>query len=360
MNEHLVLHEPHLSKAILWIRALRRRTIDYWYATTEDPGSALLEAALATVAANVIDETVFENAHEDSYRVRRRSHPQGRVVMGLELIRNCEVHAVDAIEPTVTAVFGVPGLGYRQVYAWPSFEALPLEYRQQQDGEPRARGEARDAYRKWVAGRPVSETLLDAIAFFESLDKRLCPLTALDLEYSFVPDMPLGRGKELFMCRPMGLDQFQLLLPDLACRSTERRSPSWIPADQWLAEQDRAIRKRQPAGTCREVCGRVIDGSGSLVGYRGLTGRKDQHYRDSWVERASQVGRDIRMGYRYFVLLGDAEVDVASDQQLRVSAHYQSIDLLKELDSTDSPTSLDHMTLNESNPDLYRRERLAG
>jgi alkanesulfonate monooxygenase SsuD/methylene tetrahydromethanopterin reductase-like flavin-dependent oxidoreductase (luciferase family) len=109
----------------------------------------------------------------------------------------------------------------------------------------------------------------------------------------------------------------------------------------------------------REIRSRIIDEAGTLIGYRGLSGPRDATYRDSWVERAKQVGRDIRMGFRYFVVMGDAEVDATADAQLAVSALSDSGDVLAELETSDSPIALDHLNLNEANPDLYRMERLA-
>jgi hypothetical protein len=359
VNTDLTLEEPALSKGLLWMRAVRRRTLDYWYATAEDPEAAQVEAALAAVAVNVVDEAVFERSHGDGYRGHRRVHPQGRVMMGLELIRNCEIHATDLSDLATTATFGVPELGFRQLLAWPNFDSLPADYRQQQDGEPRARGEARDAYRKWVAGRPVIETLLDAIAYFESLDSRLRPVETVDLRYSFVPPVPLGVNEEMFACRPIGLDQLQLVLPDLACRNTERRSPSWPSADQWLKEQNRAIRRQAPAGTSREICARVVDDAGRLIGYRGYAGDRNELYRPAWVERGPQVGRDIRMGFRYFLLVAGTEVDVVADDQLSVLATVNGVDALGSVKSEESTFALDHLAINEANPDLYRRERLA-
>jgi hypothetical protein len=359
VNTDLTLQEPALSKGLLWMRAVRRRTLDYWYATAEDPEAAHVEAALATVAVNVVDEAVFERSHGDGYRGHRQVHPQGRVMMGLELIRNCEIHATELSDLSTTATFGVPELGFRQLLGWPDFDSLPVDYRQQQDGEPRARGEARDAYRKWVAGRPVIETLLDAIAYFELLDSRLRPVETVDLRYSFVPPVPLGVNEEMFACRPIGLDQLQLVLPDLACRNTERRSPSWPSADQWLKEQDRAIRRQVPAGTSREICARVVDDTGRLIGYRGYAGVRNELYRHAWVERAPQVGRDIRMGFRYFLLVAGTEVDVVADDQLNVLAPVDGVDALDSVKSEESTFALDHLAINEANPDLYRRERLA-
>ncbi len=359
VNIDLTLQEPALSKGLLWMRALRRCTLDYWYATAEDPEAAHIEAALATVAVNVVDEAIFERSHGDRYCDHRRAHPQGRVVMGLELIRNCEIHATELSDLTTTATFGVPELGFRQVLAWPDFECLPVDYRQQQDGEPRARGEARDAYRKWVARRPVIETLLDAIAYFELLDSRLRAAETVDLRYSFVPAVPLGVKEEMFACRPIGLDQLQLVLPDLACRNTERRSPSWPSADKWLKRQDRAIRRQAPGGTSREICARVVDDAGKLIGYRGYAGGRDDLYRHAWVERAPQVGRDVRTGFRYFLPVAGVEVVVVADDELNVHAPVEGADALGSVKSEESAFALEHLAINEANPDLYRRERLA-
>ena len=359
MSKDLTLEEPALSKGLLWTRSVRRRTLDYWYATLEDPDAAHIEAALATVAVNVVDEAVFENAHGDRYRDHRRVHPQGRVVMGLEFIRNCEIHAAELTDLATTATIGVPGLGFRLVLSWPKFSSLPADYRRRLSGEPRARGEARDAYQKWVAGRLVIETLLDAIAYFELLDSRLRPVEAVDLRYSFGPAAPLGLNDEVFTCRPIGLDHAQLVLPDLACRNIERRAASWPSAEQWLKGQDRAIRKRPPAATSREIRARVVDETGKVIGYQGYSGERDEPYRHAWVERAPQVGRDIRMGFRYFLVVAGTEVDAVADGQLNVTTRIDGVDALGSVECEGSGVALDHLAINEANPDLYRRERLA-
>lgn len=352
------LPDAVLPKALLWTRALRRRAIDYWYATVEDLDAAQIEAALAAVVINILDEAVFEEALQDPYRNLRRRHPQGRVVLGLELIRNCEVHSPELASLEFSAAFGVPRLGNRVVLQWPTFDALPRGYRTRKAGEGRARGEARDAYQKWVAGRPVIETLLDAVAFFEATDSRLRPAEALHLRYAFHPPAPLGADGEELALRPVGLDGYDLFLPDLACRSTERRSAGWPAADRWLQDQDRAIRRRQPGGNCRQIQARIEDPAGKLVGYVGLAGRPRQRFRTAWAERASQVRKDVGLGFRYFVLVEGEQVDVVAPNDGGLTAPSVGGDALRSIPIADSQ-AMSHLTLNEEHPDLYRLERLA-
>jgi len=67
---------------MLWSQALRRRILDYWYASMEGPDAAHVEAALAAIVVDVLDETVFQAAFDEPYCEDRRTHPLGRVVLG--------------------------------------------------------------------------------------------------------------------------------------------------------------------------------------------------------------------------------------------------------------------------------------
>lgn len=173
MVQHLSLGGAFLDKAQLWMQALRRRTIDYWYATTEGTSAAHIEATAASVVVSVLNDVVFEKAHGTRYVKLRDAHPRGRVVLGLQLIRNAEIHSLEVVPPDERALFSIPDLGFRQQLTWPKLDALPEAYQRRVTGENRARGPARDAYRKWVGGRPIAETLLEAVAFFEALEPRL-------------------------------------------------------------------------------------------------------------------------------------------------------------------------------------------
>jgi hypothetical protein len=65
------------------------------------------------------------------------------------------------------------------------------------------------------------------------------------------------------------------------------------------------------------------------------------------------------MGFRYFLLVAGTEVDVVADDQLSVLATVNGVDALGSVKSEESTFALDHLAINEANPDLYRRERLA-
>jgi hypothetical protein len=104
----------------------------------------------------------------------------------LELIRNCETHAPVVFDGLLieTQVYGVPlsigGQVLRSVFKWAEWDALPVANREvsstDSQAQRRARAEAQHAYRQAVQDRHVTETLLDAMAFFQSLDERLLAL----------------------------------------------------------------------------------------------------------------------------------------------------------------------------------------
>lgn len=357
MNADFRVPPALAPKANLWALALRRRIFDYWYATLEGEDAAHAEAALAAIVVNVLDEAVFQAVHGEAYRTERRLNPLGRVVMGLELIRNCEVHSSEAGSLKEHAMFSFPGVGMRAQYHWPALADLPAEYRKRQTDEHRARGEARDAYDKWVADRPVIETLLDAVAFFGQLDSSLVADQPIELT-SPLCSAPLAEDGQTALYKPVGLDRYALFLPDLACRNTERRAPHWPSADRWLADENQRIRKTAPKSIDREVVRVIRDSTGRTIAYTGLSGLPRDAYRTAWTERASQVGRDVRFGCRHYVIHHGAEIELTADEQLRVKAIVGTADVLSELDDGESEHDLRHLELMEHNPDLYRRSRL--
>lgn len=54
-----------LTKAMGYQRALRRAALAYWYATVGDSEAARLEASLAALVVNILDEGVFLEAGRD-------------------------------------------------------------------------------------------------------------------------------------------------------------------------------------------------------------------------------------------------------------------------------------------------------
>jgi hypothetical protein len=241
----LPLPDESWPKARRYMRALRRGLLSYWYATLEDEEAAAIEAATATWYVNILDEAVFEPAHQKTYPDIRANDPLGRVVMGLELIRNCETHAPVVFDGLLVRSrrYGVPLSTGRQaarsVFKWAEWDALPIAYREVSsslatDRQRRARAAAQHGYRVAVRDRHVTETLFDAIAFFQSLDARLVgsPAPPLRWAYAEVPDTdPQLDEPTTWLARPLGLDAFEPFLPDIACRSTERRTAQWPAAD---------------------------------------------------------------------------------------------------------------------------------
>ncbi|GHH42096.1 hypothetical protein GCM10017774_37780 [Lentzea cavernae] len=372
------------------MRALKRAVLEYWFATVEDPDSALLAATRACWEVNVLDEAVFEAVHGEAYRRRREGQFEGRTVMGLELIRNCETHAPIAFESllVVDQAVGVPLSGervsaiMRPIYAWAFFGDLPADYIKITGDTTakrvRARKEAVHGYRAGVSGRHVIETLLDAIAFFEGLDDRL-----------LVGAAPGGTARFLRVAdgqifRTFGLERFALELPDLACRPQERRRPEQPAADRYLQAARKDVAKKSkklvPAAEARQVFHKIMNGS-KEVGYSGYTLARSG-YRAPWVERTAQIHRDIENGYRYYIIPSSLdkidetmiEFETAgqlSDELLTVELRAKGRgvvadvgcgkDLLNELKES-SVAGLNHEWLEvlEKYPDLYLNMRRDG
>jgi hypothetical protein len=152
-NPTFVLPDPAFDKARGYMRGLRRAVLSFWYATLEDSEAATLEATTASLLVNILDEAVFEESFGESYREIRARDRLGRVVTGLELIRNCETHAPLLAEGLLVEkhLLGVPllrgGQIMRCVYAWAEYDNLPVAYRtldqEANISRQRARGEVR-------------------------------------------------------------------------------------------------------------------------------------------------------------------------------------------------------------------------
>lgn len=350
------------------MRALRRSVIGFWYSTIEDLEAASIEAVQACFAVNILDEAVFEHALGEPYRRIRAADRLGQAVTGLELVRNCETHAHIGFDGLlvgrrVLSVAMHGGTRYRVVPVWAEYADLPSAYVElDQSATPnqkRARGEAQHGYRTAIAGRSVLETLLDAIAFFQQIDPRLRVTDGPDLQYAYVELLPdrgpaTGEPEHVFLTKPMGLDTFEVFLPSLATRHTERRSAQWRAADGHFAAKVKAAKKAVPGATYREIR-HVLRDNRKVLGYAGASPGNDSSTSWFWVERAQQVWRDVRNGYRYLVLRGDQQVDVVEHGHQRVAALLaDGTDLLASLPDGDEPhADLDRLTMVETYPDLY-------
>jgi hypothetical protein len=370
-TDRLPLPDRSWPKAHRYIRALRRGVLSYWYATLEGEEAAAIEAATATWYVNILDEAVFEDAHGKSYRDLRANDRLGQVVMGLELIRNCETHAPVVFDGLLveTHVYGVPlsigGQVMRSVFKWAEWDALPVAYRDLSStdlqAQRRARAEAQHAYREAVRDRHVIETLFDAMAFFQSLDARLVGPPAPPLRWAFMEipdtDLQLNEPTTWYLARPLGLDEFETVLPGLACRTTERLTAQWRAADRYFEAKVKQAKKELPSAPTREAQHVVVE-DGRVIGYSGF--QPDPHGGGYWIERCRQVWQDVRMGYRYFVVHAGAEIDLRSTAQQRVCAPLpDGRDLLADLPPpTHAALDFGRLRMAEAYPDVYLEMRI--
>jgi hypothetical protein len=288
------------------MRALRRQVADVWQATMETdtrlvPGYSLeteaetvaISVAFASISARVLDRHVFGDEYARSGKTFRSSKyerfrnvdAQGRVLSGLALIRNSEIHLPVLIDPDVDRVLGIPGTTptrFRVFPRWRPYRALPAEMKQN-----RNRGERRQqalAYRSHLAGRLVTETMLDALAFFLRCDPSLARRTS-DGELEHFP------------------------LPELIRHDPyERRHPEW-PSVESVADEARAkAAANPPGGLEREILHRFIDKDGNVEAYVGHT-KISATYREAFTERPEQIAADVSDGFRYHVAEADVRVD---------------------------------------------------
>lgn len=368
------LPEDALPKAHRYTRALRRAVIAYWYATLEGKEAAHIEAARAATVVNVLDEAVFQMALGQRYQDLRARDRLGQVVTGLEMVRNCEVHApVDAPDLLVEArLISVPlstaGQLMRGVYKWAEEADLPDAYKTLSSGASdtvrRARGEAQHGYRQAIQGRVVTETLLDAIQWFEGIDSRLMVGEPFEPRYAYaeVPGRdPAGAadGDEgsTFIAPLAGLDSREVLLPDLATRWHERRAAGAGAMDDWFVQALKRAKKEAPFGR-RTVESAIRDGE-KIVGYGGST--PTEWGANSWVERAAQVRKDVDAGAVYVVSIEDGtEVAVAGGGHQSVVALRGDLDLMLLLPDGEPPTDAARLRLVEDYPDAYLDLRVKG
>ena len=296
-------------------------------------------------------------------------------MLGLELVRNCETHSPLLTESLLvrSGLFGVPssrcGTIMRSVYRWAEYADLPALYKDlaasATQTQYRARAEAQDGYRKAVQGRPVAETIFDALAFFCSLDGRLVGTVGPRTRWAFAEqgfaelpntDPRFEEPAAWFLARPMGMDQFEPYLPDLACRYFERRTALWPAADDFMKQRVAQARKQPPAGQAREVAF-IIRADDATLGFGGYAD-SDGAARSIWVERRAQVWRDVHRGFRYFVIHNGTEIDLRGHGHQQVGAFDAGAhDLLEDLPIGVAGFDAARLKMVEEYPDLYLQMR---
>jgi hypothetical protein len=238
------------------------------------------DAATALAIARTID-TLFMELITDTDKVRYEQmwtdDPDARIVRGLVLIRNAEIHAHTPIEidsPRLVSGFGKNG--WRVFPRWQEYADLPGEIQ----NNAKTGRTAHDRYRDSVGGRLVIETLLDALRFFDRCD----PSLTRRADNGDIEGFPL----EMFIEH-----------------SYERRHPYW-PSGAEMNEQllDR-FTIMAPTGAGREIR-RAIPVDGTTV-YVGFTRLGPHNGFMSFLESAEQIAWDIAGGYPYTAVTKSGE-----------------------------------------------------
>jgi hypothetical protein len=172
--------------------ALQRQVRASWLATLENDTALCrehgleidleplgIEVAFALVAVRVLDLEVFDGRNDRAYQAHRASCTHGRVVDGMTLLRNAEIHFPGVIDPEIARAVSVPIL--REGEHWPfngQFRVFPT-WRPFQDLPEAVQKSAQTAerckisYRTHLASALVIDSLLDAVRFFYECDPSL-------------------------------------------------------------------------------------------------------------------------------------------------------------------------------------------
>ncbi|WP_405467489.1 hypothetical protein [Streptomyces canus] len=252
-----------------------------------DSERVALEIAPALAAVRTLDLEVFRAGLSDAdnqlYLALHKTDPQGQVVLGLVLARNADIHLPAALDLHVDRVVGNDD-GYRVMPCWLTYDKLPTVVRanKRSPGSKNGTSDAsHDAYRDVVGGHLVTETLLDAFAFFRRCDPTLArraPGTD-DLAHFPLPVTTTGDGHDY-----------------------ERRHPDQPNRADFGAEVRRLTEDIPPSGSSREISYR-LDSDGTAV-YCGHTVERFG-LRSAFTESAAQIVRDVRAGYAYVAVATD-------------------------------------------------------
>ncbi|MEV6265219.1 hypothetical protein AB0M42_31355 [Streptomyces sp. NPDC051784] len=275
-----------------------------------DTENLALNIAPALAAIRTLDLEVIRNgqspADQQRYLDLQDSDPQGRVVRGLVLPRNADVHLPATLDVHPEVALG--DISWRVVPLWQPYTSLPRSVRTSTGTKPSSHA----AYRDAVGGHRVVETLLDAFAFFQRCDPSL------------------ARREP----RTGALSYFPLAGPMVVLSDYERRHPDHVNRREMAARALQLAKSGPPTGPGREIRHRLtINGT---VLYRGYT--DPQPSMGSFTEPGQQIVRDIQASYPYSVV--DAAgarhtVTVGADRHL-----YADGQPLQHCPLRDSPTWL--------------------
>jgi hypothetical protein len=283
-------------------RALADAILRVWDATINSdvemhPGhfhvdceQVVLDTAAALVVIRTID-TLFAEAlagpDKARYRQMWTTDPDGRVVRGMVLVRNTDVHAHSLIEMESPRLVSGVGRGAWRVFPrWQDYASLPAEVQ----NNTRTARSAHDRYKDSVGGRLVIETLLDVMRFFDRCD----PSMARRADVGDLEGFPLTAFIE---------------------HDYERRHPYWPSWDEVNTGLLDLLTSERPGGTERQIRRKVAHGDKIL--FVGFTSPDAVHMM-SFLESAEQVTRDVVGGFRYTAITKAAEVVEVTLNQSRL------------------------------------------
>lgn len=326
------------------MRALQRQIADVWLATIEtdtvlcqqhgveaDAEVVAISTAFAATAVRVLDLEVLQAEHNNAYCNAKQTSANGKVVDGLLLIRNAEIHLPVILDPDVDHMLSLSG-GSKQLFrVLPKFRPyaeLPTEVQQNKKTAQRCH----NAYKETVEGKDVIEVLLDSLLWFLECDPSLVHLDGAD-ELEYFP------------------------LRELWEHGYERRHPFWMTRRDYEAQLREEAKRHLPEGHSRTIRHRLVDGEGRTIAYCGQTlsdGRCQV-----FTEFPAQVLRDLEAGYRYMVDGADGELDVVvvAGEPHVGDAALGVIDLQPFGSESDEAKWRGWFELVSEDPDYYVRQR---
>jgi len=217
----------------------------------------------ALVSIRTLDK-LLEDSDKTGYVSTRNT--AGEVVRGLTGPRNAAVHFDDIVEPDVKRAVG-PIDGHRFIIypRWKMRSEIPP------DAFSKTAAGSLQAYDSAVAGRLLSDTLMDALKFFDVCDKTILPRDAAG-QISGLP------------------------LPPMTIPGYIRLHPDWPSHEEAAVNARATAQAKPPEGDKRRVIGWLVGDDGQTY-ICGWTERAANSV--SFTEPLDQVLNDIRMGFPY-------------------------------------------------------------
>lgn len=287
-----------------------------------------LDHALTTI--RTLDLEVLQKSDPAEYLKLRTSDPQGQSVRALTGPRNNAVHGMDIVDPDIASALAVPDTSLYIINPrWKATADVPTAMFHNQ--QKRVDTKLELAYTTAAAGRPILDTLLDSVAFFERCDPRLAKRDPVNNLAGFP------------------------LTPYPVANRYRRLHPDWSSESDWDVELRRKATGSVPGGIQREILGRVAVGDQTIVCGWTIV---DKSRNEAFTESIDQVSADIAKGYQYFVLQGSESLPVIAAASGLLAGTVPFLDLPLSSLETDSHPWKEWWKLVQDDADLYRRQRI--